>query len=133
MNQKQLLQALANMANPEPTNATVLTTYSDIGEPPELCKVFNGGTKAEHIKAYQKAYKFTYGEFQLSTIEELSALLTELENHPRSCVIRGKPLIDNPEIVTRTLHDIPEKGQRQYFEDQKSRWIHIDIDKVKVP
>ena len=91
-----------------------------------LTKVFDKDGK----HAYADAKSFTSQEHRLDGIRSLSALLTELERHPRKAIIRGRrrrATLDN-HIVRRAKN--PKDGEEapHGFEDAPRRWVGVDVD-----
>jgi len=82
--------------------------------------------------SYDLAKVFNIDTADIGSIDDLSTVLTMLEDLPHSCVIRGrrKPGALH-EGVQRLLHDQP--GCRAPFEEQEVSWLMIDIDDLPAP
>lgn len=90
-----------------------------------------------NVRGYDAGFLYTVPEpIGVSSIEELSAVLTEAERHPMALVIRGAPvsvdLIDKD--VTRT-----GSGEGGHFvgnfqtPSQGRHYLEIDVDKLPLP
>ncbi|ALR06096.1 DNA primase [Xylella fastidiosa] len=81
------------------------------------------------LKAYDNAKFFQVEQRSLNNSRELSALLTELENNPHACVIRGAYVGD----VKAAALDIEfQKGKArriaELYEDIPHHWMLVEID-----
>ncbi len=79
----------------------------------------------EGVKPYDNAKYVTVQEIAVDNIEELSALLNEMERSPRQCIVRGKRNGSAPaeliqgQFITR---------KKVLFDDVPSHLCLIDID-----
>ncbi len=79
------------------------------------------------IEPYDDAKMFTLAEHRVSSIHELSALLTRLEPNPRACVIRGL----HDEATRDREPDLPTGKvyrRKSLFRDQALHSLMIEID-----
>lgn len=84
-----------------------------------------------HKQAYGKAKNFTYEEKTVSNLNEMLVLLTDLQQQPLSCIIRGKPKQDAGDVVRRLLHD--DGADKATFDPQPRHWVMLDLDKISCP
>ncbi|MDE1971161.1 MAG: PriCT-2 domain-containing protein [Patescibacteria group bacterium] len=81
------------------------------------------------IKPYDDAKHFIWGESKVGNIQELSALLTELERDSRACVIRGGYVGDHLAAIKDDEH---KRGRvrrlSSLYDDSPHHWVLIEID-----
>lgn len=73
----------------------------------------------ETIEPYSRAKNFTHEQRTVEDIEALSDLLTQLENDPYACIVRGAPKPDQPQSIRRLLEN---------FDDRPLHAICIEVD-----
>ena len=89
-------------------------------------------------QSYSCGYRFRHGTAEISSIDDLFELVQILEYETDSAfLIQGEVIpqfCDNDEI-TRTLHDLPERGQVAMLRPipEGSRWFCADFDKIELP
>lgn len=102
---------------------TILTALQSALLAKRLAKTPNGWDKA----SYDFAKTFDVETAEVTSIDDLSAFLTMVEDIPSSCIIRGRR---KPGALTkgvqRRLHDAPDG--KAAFEEQAVHWLMIDID-----
>lgn len=80
-------------------------------------------------EAYGKATWFEATPAKVSSLEELSTLLTTLESYPYSFVVRGEPISGrNPQRIRRTNH--AHAGEPPGFTSRPRRWLMVDVDNI---
>jgi len=82
------------------------------------------------ITPYGEAKYFTLEERQVNGLTELSRLLTELQEQPKACIIRGKYVGDALARERDPVGFQPGKVRRSldYFDDQPLHTVLIDVD-----
>lgn len=76
---------------------------------------------------YQSAKYFTANEQEIKNIDDLSDILTELEQHKTSCVIRGA-------LIGTVEPDAEYRRTKDVFASQQScQWMCIDFDSIQTP
>ena len=89
------------------------------------------------ITQYDNAKTFSIGVRNVGTIDELAAVLAEIEQDPRSFIVRGTPAEGvDPAHAYRRLH--PRKGADGPVEPATLRaaaryWVPLDIDSIPCP
>ena len=101
-----------------------------------LAKQFSLASDGEFfIKSYDLAKLFSVELLEINGIHQLSKCLTELENQPFSCLIRGEAhpdtVLNNP--VRRRKHIEGKNVQDYPFLDGNSSWLLVDIDTLPLP
>ena len=83
-----------------------------------------------HTRGYDQAKSFYIELVDINDIHELSKLLTELEEQPFTCIIRGVPHSDTvlEDPVFRRKYIEGKNSQEFPFLDEAIPWLLLDID-----
>ena len=96
-----------------------------------LCKTItaDGG-----VRGYDSARTFDMFKLEVSSLDDLHAILADLAGQRDRCVVRGA--IADPSRtrgVRRLLHADPETGEQPTLRDVPRRWVAVDLDSVPLP
>lgn len=100
----------------------------------KLTKQFSRNANGDTVKAnYDSAKWYDAADHQVNNIDELHAVLTDLEPLADMCIIRGRIKTGEDTItdVRRILYDTD--GDVAMFEDTARPWMLIDFDNVPAP
>lgn len=95
---------------------TILTSATDN----YLSKTFSGEPYDPCV--FKPGSTFTTSEVKVADLEGLAAILRSLEAEPTKTIIRGSPITDASEVVSRT---------KEQFRSTKRQWCMIDIDSLE--
>lgn len=108
-------------------HVTVLKTTDEHSASKRFVRTDQGIQKVD----YNAGYNFYVAKpFQVSSIHELSDLLSLLEKQPKMLVIRGQPLSS---AVINTWQRRKGDGQGAAFKQAPRRWVLVDFDKILLP
>lgn len=86
-------------------------------------KTFHADGRTEPYKAGKF---FSWEELEVSSLDDLAALLTQIQDASRSFIIRGVP------TTALNAHE-PVRRTKENFKDAPHHWLMLDIDKVSLP
>ena len=89
-------------------------------------------------QSYRCGYRFRHNTADIASIDDLCELVQILESETRSAfLIQGEviPQFGDNDEITRTLHDLPERGQVAMLRPvaDGSQWFCADFDKIDLP
>jgi putative DNA primase/helicase len=97
-----------------------------------LAKVISRGADGWETKPYDNAYRYRFSLPRVDNLEDVQALLEQLAQDNRSCVIRGEPRdggVNDSREVNRRVHVDKEGRPGDWDNHHEGRqWVAFDVD-----
>jgi putative DNA primase/helicase len=97
-----------------------------------LAKVISKGPEGWETKPYDNAYRYRFSLLRVDSLEDVQALLEQLAQDNRSCVIRGEPRdggVNDSREVNRRTHVDKEGRPGDWDNHHEGRqWVAFDVD-----